>query len=147
MVASVKTVRVGIIGAGISGLATAHYLIQESLEQNLEIEVTILERSDRLGGVDLYLKIGWTLTLQGKTEGELGATVAKTRKFVTVVQLTVALCDCPLCRLVYRRGHPPGFDVRAAQLWSDLERGSSTGSGPLSRFREVALRSADSGNT
>ncbi len=32
-------------------MATAHYLIQESLEQNLEIEVTILERSDRLGGV------------------------------------------------------------------------------------------------
>ena len=32
-------------------MATAHYLIQESLQQNLEIEVTILERSDRLGGV------------------------------------------------------------------------------------------------
>ena len=43
--------KIGIIGAGISGLATAHYLIQESLEQKLEIEVTILERSDRLGGV------------------------------------------------------------------------------------------------
>ncbi len=43
--------KIGIIGAGISGLATAHYLIQESLQQNLEIEVTILERSDRLGGV------------------------------------------------------------------------------------------------
>jgi oxygen-dependent protoporphyrinogen oxidase len=43
--------KIGIIGAGISGLATAHYLIQESLQQNLEIEVTLLERSDRLGGV------------------------------------------------------------------------------------------------
>ncbi len=63
-----------------------------------------------------------------------------------LVRLTVALCD-RLSRLVYRRGHPPGFDVRAAQLWSDLERGRSTGSGPLSRFREAALRSADSGNT
>jgi oxygen-dependent protoporphyrinogen oxidase len=45
-----QAAKVGIIGAGISGLATAYYLIQESLRQNLEIEVTILERSDRLGG-------------------------------------------------------------------------------------------------
>ncbi len=45
------TAKIEIIGAGISGLATAHYLIQHSLEQNLELEVTTLERSDRLGGV------------------------------------------------------------------------------------------------
>ncbi len=45
------TAKIGIIGAGISGLATAHYLLQQSLEQNLELEVTTLERSDRLGGV------------------------------------------------------------------------------------------------
>ena len=45
------TAKIGIIGAGISGLATAYYLLQESLEQNLELEVTTLERSDRLGGV------------------------------------------------------------------------------------------------
>ena len=51
MVASVKRVRVGIIGAGISGLATAYYLIQESLQQDLELDLTILERSDHLGGV------------------------------------------------------------------------------------------------
>ncbi|MCH6569909.1 MAG: FAD-dependent oxidoreductase, partial [Acidobacteria bacterium] len=43
--------KIGIIGAGISGLATAYYLLQESLRQNLEIDLTILERSDRLGGV------------------------------------------------------------------------------------------------
>ncbi len=43
--------KIGIIGAGISGLATAYYLLQESLVQNLEIDLTILERSDRLGGV------------------------------------------------------------------------------------------------
>jgi len=55
------TAKIGIIGAGISGLATAHYLIQQSLEQNLELEVTTLERSDRLGGVI------WS----GKTEGLL----------------------------------------------------------------------------
>ncbi len=46
-----QAVKIGIIGAGISGLATAYYLLQESCHQNLEIEVTILERSDRLGGV------------------------------------------------------------------------------------------------
>jgi len=45
------TAKIGIIGAGISGLATAYYLLQESRHQNLEIEVTMLERSDRLGGV------------------------------------------------------------------------------------------------
>ncbi len=45
------TAKIGIIGAGLSGLATAHYLIQHCLEQNLELEVTTLERSDRLGGV------------------------------------------------------------------------------------------------
>jgi glycine/D-amino acid oxidase-like deaminating enzyme len=45
------TAKIGIIGAGISGLATAHYLIQQSLEQNLELEVTTLERSDRLGAL------------------------------------------------------------------------------------------------
>jgi len=45
------TAKIGIIGAGLSGLATAHHLIQQCLEQNLELEVTTLERSDRLGGV------------------------------------------------------------------------------------------------
>ncbi len=45
------TAKIGIIGAGISGLATAYYLIQQSLEQKLELEVTTLERSDRLGSV------------------------------------------------------------------------------------------------
>jgi hypothetical protein len=29
------------------------------------------------GNPDLYLKIGWSLAIHGKTEGELGATVAK----------------------------------------------------------------------
>jgi oxygen-dependent protoporphyrinogen oxidase len=57
----VQAAKIGIIGGGISGLATAYYLLQESLQQNLEIEVTILERSDHLGGVI------WT----EKTEGFL----------------------------------------------------------------------------
>ncbi len=47
----VQAAKIGIIGAGISGLATAYYLLQESLQQNIGIEVTILERNDRLGGV------------------------------------------------------------------------------------------------
>ncbi len=46
-----QVAKIGIIGAGISGLSTAFYLLQESLQQNLEIDLTILERSDRLGGV------------------------------------------------------------------------------------------------
>ena len=46
-----QAAKIGIIGAGISGLATTYYLLQESLHRNLEIDLTILERSDRLGGV------------------------------------------------------------------------------------------------
>lgn len=57
----VQAAKIGIIGAGISGLATAYYLLQESLQQNLAIDLTILEKSDRLGGVI------WT----EKTEGFL----------------------------------------------------------------------------
>ncbi len=56
-----QAAKIGIIGAGISGLATAYYLLQESLQQNLAIDLTILEKSDRLGGVI------WT----EKTEGFL----------------------------------------------------------------------------
>ena len=46
-----QAAKIGIIGAGISGLATTYYLLQESLHRDLEIDLTILERSDRLGGV------------------------------------------------------------------------------------------------
>lgn len=38
--------KVAIIGAGISGLSIAHYL----KKSNAEIEITLLERSDRIGG-------------------------------------------------------------------------------------------------
>ncbi len=60
------TAKIGIIGSGLSGLATAHYLIQQSLEQNLELEVTILERSDRLGGVI------WSEKTEGFFASQLG---------------------------------------------------------------------------
>ena len=44
-------VKLGILGGGISGLATAYFLLQESRDRSLEIEISLLERSDRLGGV------------------------------------------------------------------------------------------------
>src|SRR5438270_10567064 len=43
--------RVAIIGAGITGLAAAHRLLQLARERSLEIEVMVLEASDRPGGV------------------------------------------------------------------------------------------------
>jgi oxygen-dependent protoporphyrinogen oxidase len=43
--------RVAIIGAGISGLSAAYYLARESEERGLEIEIHLIERSNRLGGV------------------------------------------------------------------------------------------------
>lgn len=46
-----QAVRIAIVGAGISGLAAAYFLRKESLRQGLEIDLSIIERSDRLGGV------------------------------------------------------------------------------------------------
>lgn len=43
--------RIGVVGAGISGLATVYYLQKESRRKGLEIEVSLLESSGRLGGV------------------------------------------------------------------------------------------------
>ncbi|MFB3905420.1 MAG: protoporphyrinogen oxidase [Acidobacteriota bacterium] len=43
--------RVAIIGAGISGLSAAYYLTRASEKQALDVEVHLLERSTRLGGV------------------------------------------------------------------------------------------------
>lgn len=42
--------RVAILGGGITGLTAAFYLKRQAKEQNREIEVTVLEASDRLGG-------------------------------------------------------------------------------------------------
>ncbi len=39
-----------IIGAGISGLATAYYLKKQSEEKRLDISITVLEKSSRIGG-------------------------------------------------------------------------------------------------
>jgi len=43
--------RVGVVGGGISGLAVAYYLQEEGAAAGLEPDVTLLERSPRLGGV------------------------------------------------------------------------------------------------
>ncbi|QFT88282.1 Protoporphyrinogen oxidase [Bacillus sp. THAF10] len=42
--------RVVIIGGGITGLSAAYYLQKESKEKNLNIEITLIEASNRLGG-------------------------------------------------------------------------------------------------
>ncbi len=50
--------KIAVVGGGISGLASAHFLLQESLDKSLEMDISILERSDRLGGVIRSEKIG-----------------------------------------------------------------------------------------
>ncbi len=44
-------VRVTIIGGGVSGLSTAFYLEQASRDLSLDLQVTLLEKGRRLGGV------------------------------------------------------------------------------------------------
>ena len=43
--------RVIVVGGGISGLATANRLIEESQRRQLPVEVKLLEAGNRLGGV------------------------------------------------------------------------------------------------
>jgi protoporphyrinogen/coproporphyrinogen III oxidase len=43
--------RVAVVGGGISGLATAHHLVEASLRLPFPLEVQLLESSNRLGGV------------------------------------------------------------------------------------------------
>src|SRR5437764_985553 len=43
--------RVAVIGAGITGLAAAHRVLELARERSLEIEVVVLEAGDRAGGV------------------------------------------------------------------------------------------------
>jgi oxygen-dependent protoporphyrinogen oxidase len=43
--------RVAVVGAGISGLATAYYLLREAEQKGTEVEIHLLEKSGRLGGV------------------------------------------------------------------------------------------------
>ncbi len=47
------------------------------------------------GNPDLYLKIGWTLAIHGKTEGELGATVAKISPGKLGLELSLPTLEFP----------------------------------------------------
>ena len=46
-----RSLRVAIVGGGISGMATAYYLHQEARARGLNVDIHLLEASDRLGGV------------------------------------------------------------------------------------------------
>ncbi len=46
-----KTIRIGILGGGISGLATAFHLTRKASQRAMDVELTLVERSGRLGGV------------------------------------------------------------------------------------------------
>ena len=59
-----KPVRVVVIGGGISGLSTAHRLLELSAKNGIDIETTVLEKSGRLGGV-ISSKITDGLILEG----------------------------------------------------------------------------------
>ena len=48
--------KVAVIGAGISGLATAYAIERLAGEKDLDVSVTLLERRDRTGGKILSLK-------------------------------------------------------------------------------------------
>ena len=40
-----------IVGGGISGLSTAYFLLQRALQENFPLKITVLECSERFGGV------------------------------------------------------------------------------------------------
>ena len=46
-----KPIKAAVVGGGISGLSTAYYLEKLAEASSLEIEVTLLEKEVRLGGV------------------------------------------------------------------------------------------------
>ncbi len=46
-----NTVRIGILGGGISGMATAFHLARKASRRGMDLDVTLVERSNRLGGV------------------------------------------------------------------------------------------------
>ncbi|MCM3616967.1 protoporphyrinogen oxidase [Sutcliffiella horikoshii] len=54
--------RVVIIGGGITGLSAAYYLQKENKEKNLNIEITLIEASNRLGGkIQTVRRDGFTI--------------------------------------------------------------------------------------
>ncbi|MGW8180342.1 MAG: FAD-dependent oxidoreductase, partial [bacterium] len=63
-----KPKRVAIVGAGISGLSTAYYLQKARQESGFELDITMLERSSRLGGV-IQTELSGDLLLEAGPEG------------------------------------------------------------------------------
>ena len=56
--------KVAIVGAGISGLSSAHYLRKLCREESVPLELVLFESSNRLGGVFDTVKKGiWFLNL------------------------------------------------------------------------------------
>ena len=53
-----RPARVAIVGGGISGLSCAYFLLQEGFVSSLEIEISLLERAGRLGGVVRSERVG-----------------------------------------------------------------------------------------
>ena len=51
MVDQQQTKRIIIIGGGITGLSSAYRLSELSSERNHQLDVTLIEARDRLGGV------------------------------------------------------------------------------------------------
>ncbi|MCD6187606.1 MAG: protoporphyrinogen oxidase, partial [Desulfuromusa sp.] len=48
--------RIAIIGAGISGLATAYAIEQQSTQSGFEVEIVVVEKESRIGGKILSIK-------------------------------------------------------------------------------------------
>jgi oxygen-dependent protoporphyrinogen oxidase len=60
--------RIGIIGGGLSGLTTAYYLKKAGKELGFELDISLLEKSNRVGGVIQTEKID-NLLLEAGPEG------------------------------------------------------------------------------
>jgi oxygen-dependent protoporphyrinogen oxidase len=52
------TPRVVVIGGGIAGLAAAHRIVELKTERSLDVDVTLVEASPRLGGAIATERIG-----------------------------------------------------------------------------------------
>ena len=50
--------RIVIVGGGIAGLAAAHRLLELRNAQDLDVEILLLEASDRLGGCIATERVG-----------------------------------------------------------------------------------------
>ncbi len=57
--------RVGIVGGGLSGLAAAYYLTRANAAEGLDLEITLLEKAPRLGGVIRSRRVGEFLLEDG----------------------------------------------------------------------------------